>query len=219
MYIDGLYLILKWYRFCTRPIMNTCVTNLDQLREYDVSQEAAFVPELVTASSLPPLFTPIEALVSDPSLAESITSAKLRGKVQELPRYHQDDFVNLTVAEKRRMLVILTFVAHGYVWGNGDVKSRLPETIAVPLCHLSEELGIVPLGTYATTVLWNSRMKDRAQGWVLENVLIDFTFTGTDDEALFYKVRYEASHFIVAIKPRLTLVFQVFVLKLLEQEH
>jgi indoleamine 2,3-dioxygenase len=92
--------------------------------------------------------------------------------------------------EKRRLMVILAFAAHGYVWGNGDqILDRLPPQIAVPLDLLSNELGTVPLGTYATTVLWNSRRKNPAVGWSLDNVSIDFTFTGTKDEAWFYTVR------------------------------
>ena len=202
----------------TRTKMTPCITNLDQLGEYDISLETAFVPEVVTASSLPPLFTLVEALVVDPPLADAIASSGLRSKVHDLPQYQRDDILNLDVAEQRRLFVILTFVAQGYVWGNGkdSVKPQLAEQIAAPLDYLGKILGITPLGTYASTVLWNSRLKDPVKGWILENVSIDFTFTGTEDESWFYKIRYG-----VAPSPNsmLTSHVLVYVLKLLGHEH
>jgi hypothetical protein len=201
--------------------MDACITNLGQLGGYDVSLETAFVPELTAAFSLPPLFAPIEALVSDPPLADAISSLKLRSKVEELPRYRRGDFVNLALAEKRRLFVILTFMAHGYVWGNGNapVETQLPEEIALPLDHLGKELGITPLGTYTSTVLWNSRLKDHAKGWILDNVMINFTFTDTDNESWFHKVRYDVSLSQYPIDvPLADFNISVLVLKLLGQE-
>ncbi|KIW21961.1 uncharacterized protein PV07_12637 [Cladophialophora immunda] len=170
--------------------MTANIIDLGALSRYDISLETAFVPEVATATSLPPPFAPIEGLLSHPPLPEAISSGELRDKVRELPLYRPGDCSRLSLAEKRRMLVILTFVAHGYIWGNGvlPVIDRLPESISVLLDRLSAELGTAPLGTYASTVLWNSRRKDEAKGWTLDNVSIDLTFTDTTDENWFYNV-------------------------------
>ncbi|KIW86658.1 uncharacterized protein Z519_12713 [Cladophialophora bantiana CBS 173.52] len=164
--------------------------NLSQLDQYEISQWTAFVPQLPSATSLPPQFRQVEELIVDPPLHEAISSLRLRTKVDGLPLYYWYDFAVLSSTEKKRLLVILTFVAHGYIWGNGlgPPLDTLPKQIALPLSYLSKELGIAPLGTYASTVLWNSRRKDPARGWSLDNVSIDLTFTGTEDESWFYKV-------------------------------
>ena len=159
--------------------------------EYEVAQETAFVPPYPPPTSLPPQFQIFEDLVSHPPLHEAISSLEVRTKVDKLSNCPPEFFDVLSVAEKRRLMVILAFVAHGYIWGNGDqILDRLPPQVALPLDFLSKVLGTVPLGTYATTVLWNSRLKDPNAGWSLDNVSIDFTFTGTKDESWFYKVRY-----------------------------
>ena len=179
------------FRFHGSRTMTAHITDLTQLSWYGVSSETGFVPDLVTASSLPSHFALVEGLTSDPPLAEAISLSILREKVHALPQYQLENYAQLSLSEKRRLLVILTFVAHGYVWGNGDdlIMNRLPESIAIPLEYLSKDLGTAPLGTYASTVLWNSRLKNDAKNWSLDNVSIDFTFTGTKDEIWFYQVR------------------------------
>ncbi|KAF2158398.1 hypothetical protein M409DRAFT_31084 [Zasmidium cellare ATCC 36951] len=97
---------------------------------------------------------------------------------------------NLGKDERQRAFKIMGFVAHAYVWGNGEVEvlRQLPSQLAIPLHRLGEEFGMTPLATYATTVLWNCSLNDPDGGWVPENVDVDLTFTGTHDEKRFYAV-------------------------------
>ena len=79
------------------------------------------------ATSLPPQFQKFEYLVSNPPLHEAISSLEIRTKVDKLPNCPPEFFDVLSVAEKRRLMVILAFAAHGYIWGNGDqILDRLP---------------------------------------------------------------------------------------------
>ncbi|WFD35238.1 hypothetical protein MCUN1_002089 [Malassezia cuniculi] len=68
----------------------------------------------------------------------------------------------------------------------GRYASTLPASIAVPLAESSRALGLPPVLTYATTVLWNWGLIDPAKGMVPENMKILETFTQTASERHFF---------------------------------
>lgn len=83
------------------------------------------------------------------------------------------------------------------IWSRRDLISvdeheqydaLLPSSLAVPLLALSEKLGLPPVLTYATTVLWNWTLKDPSAGLVASNMRIKETFTNTQSEAHFYLI-------------------------------
>jgi indoleamine 2,3-dioxygenase len=167
----------------------TTLLSISDLEGFDVSPVLGFVPLEGLMECLPPSHVAVEDLVQRPELPEAIRSFVLREKVAAFPS--NLDFMTLTTAQLRRAMVILSFVAHAYIWGNemATPLSELPKQLAVPLVQIGGLLGIAPLGTYATTVLWNCRLAVPQVGWTKENVMIDFTFTGTEDEKLFYNIR------------------------------
>lgn len=163
---------------------------MDQLLDpprHDMSPGYGFLPNHPPATSLPPTHTAYEDLVRSPPLHEAIQSHELRHKVTTLSTLPVN---NLNLVHKRRAYVILSFVAHGYIWGNGtEILSELPPQLSQPLAELGEELGIHPLGTYASTVLWNCWTDLPPEEWSTENVAVDLTFTGSKDEEAFYAIR------------------------------
>lgn len=65
---------------------------------------------------------------------------------------------------------------------------RLPASLAVPFVAVSDRLGLPPVLTYATTVLWNWTLIDPARGMVPSNMRMQETFTNTPSEAHFYYI-------------------------------
>lgn len=95
------------------------------------------------------------------------------------------------MAEKRRAYVILSFIAHGYIWGGSKPKDRLPACIAVPWDLVSEELEIRPVATLSAVSLWNYTTLfplKRDEDLTLENLTTLHTFTGTPSESWFYLI-------------------------------
>ncbi|KAF2164274.1 hypothetical protein M409DRAFT_56562 [Zasmidium cellare ATCC 36951] len=158
------------------------------LRRWSYSIESAFLPSTSCKSILPASHAAFEDLISDPPFHVAATGRILREKVDRIAIL--DNYEGLQTEEKQRALKILGFVAHAYIWGDGntEILQQLPPQLAIPLHSLAEELGIAPLATYATTVLWNCSLIQPERGWCPENVEVDLTFTGTSDEELFYAV-------------------------------
>lgn len=119
------------------------------------------------------------------NLVEDNKNNLLRDKVNKLPLL---DHNLLNDDEIERAVVVLTFIAHVYVWGTGDVCDTLPDVISIPLCALSEKLNMPPLGTYASTILWNWKLIDPSLAPSLDNLDVLHTFSGTNDERWFYIV-------------------------------
>ena len=63
----------------------------------------------------------------------------------------------------------------------------VPKTLAVPLVAVSKLLGIAPVLTYADTVLWNAYPTNPALPLTLDNLHFEHLFSGTEDEAEFYR--------------------------------
>lgn len=69
---------------------------------------------------------------------------------------------------------------------SGKFVSSVPAPISVPLRESSNALGLPPVLTYASTVLWNWGLIDPEMGMVPENMRILETFTHTPSEHHFF---------------------------------
>ncbi|PKI83766.1 hypothetical protein MVES1_002730 [Malassezia vespertilionis] len=98
----------------------------------------------------------------------------------DLGQYEQDEHKAEEIARVKRS-------RHG-AEGKDDFVSRLPASLAVPWKLVNEQLGLPPVLTYATTVLWNWALEDPAAGMQLSNLRILETFTDTESEAHFYRI-------------------------------
>lgn len=108
------------------------------------------------------------------------------------------DHIGRRPGELRRAYSVLGFMAHAYVWATGTPRDVLPECVAGPLLHAADILGVPPLATYSSLVLWNFKVADEclqteSRCLDLENITTINTFTGTVDESWFYlvSVRFE----------------------------
>ncbi|KAK3381831.1 Indoleamine 2,3-dioxygenase [Podospora didyma] len=156
------------------------------LADYGISPTHGFLPEVLPLTRLPdPYYNKWEAIVAN--LPALILSKRLRGVVDRLP-------VLSTIglehdAEWRRAYSLLSFMAHGYIWGGDSPSDRLPPSITVPLLKVSQHLEVPPVATYAALCLWNFKplfMDEDIDN--LENLATLNTFTGSIDESWFYLV-------------------------------
>lgn len=165
---------------------NSCSLHLS---DYQISLETGYLPARPPLTRLPgEYFAEWEDLIS--LLPELNRTKQLRTAVHKLP---ERDFSHLTLKseeEWKRAYVLLTFIGQSYIWGEGEkgLVDRVPKVIAKPWYAVSDHLCVKPVVCYATTVLYNFSLKDRAGLWAGENFTITNTFTGTDDETWFYIV-------------------------------
>ncbi|KAK4107730.1 Indoleamine 2,3-dioxygenase [Canariomyces notabilis] len=94
-----------------------------------------------------------------------------------------------TEPEWRRAYVVLSFLAHAYIWGDDTPAEVLPPQITVPFLEVSRHLGLPPVATYASLNLWNFRTTNGSKDFTdLDSIHAVNTFTGTEDESWFYMV-------------------------------
>ncbi|CAK5263894.1 unnamed protein product [Mycena citricolor] len=91
----------------------------------------------------------------------------------------------------QRAHVVLAFLTHYFIHSappaSSDLPCLVPRALAVPLVAVSRDLGIAPVLTYADTVLWNYELIDAAQPASATNIEYHNLFSGTEDEAEFYR--------------------------------
>lgn len=68
----------------------------------------------------------------------------------------------------------------------GLYASTIPSSLSIPFVSLSNQLGLPPILTYSTTVLWNWSLPNPSLPLSSTNYSIPTTFTNTKDEQHFY---------------------------------
>lgn len=83
---------------------------------------------------------------------------------------------------------MLSFLAHFYIHSQppSNTTHTIPASIAIPWHITSSALGLPPILTYASTVLWNWEYIDKSKGLALGNFRTPITFTQSRDEEHFY---------------------------------
>lgn len=156
------------------------------LSDYGISPKHGFLPDVLPLTRLPdPYYNKWESIGTN--LQNLILSKRLRGVIDRLP-------VLSTIglehdAEWRRAYMLLTFFAHGYIWGGDTPCDRVPPSISVPLLQICSHLEVPPVSTYAASVLWNFKplfIDEDIDD--LDNLATLVTFTGSLDESWFYLV-------------------------------
>ncbi|OLY82009.1 Indoleamine 2,3-dioxygenase [Smittium mucronatum] len=156
------------------------------LAAYDVNLINGFVPlEEPIARLSDSYYKPWE------DLANEVVSLQMAGiyrqRALKLPVLSTHRLTNLR--EYQRACVLLSFLSHAYIWGyNQQAEDTLPPCLAIPWCEVSRYVGISPIVTNATVVLWNWRLFEKNTTLDLSNLATQLTFTGTVDESWFYLV-------------------------------
>ncbi|KAI1463729.1 IDO-domain-containing protein [Daldinia caldariorum] len=153
------------------------------LRNYSISRNG-FLPEKEPLNRLPePYYTPWESILDN--LPSMLRDKSIRKSVDSIGVLSTGRLAK--EEEWRRAYVVLSFLAHAYIWGGEKASEVLPPAISVPFLQVSEHLHLPPVATYAALNLWNFTC-DGPDFRDLDKLGAMHTFSGTEDEAWFYSV-------------------------------
>lgn len=159
------------------------------LREYDISDITGFLSETPLKKLKGMYFFEWEAVVE--FLPHYIKDKTVREKINDLPAIEFNDKTLNSELEWQRAYVVLTFLGQAYVWMEGDPDKPikiLPQKIAVPWKQVSDHIGVPPVLTYASVVLYNYCLKDESKPFSLDNLQAISTFLDDPGESWFYMV-------------------------------
>lgn len=90
----------------------------------------------------------------------------------------------------KRAYSLLSILTNAYVFSNivDDPIDVIPAKLAVPLCFVSNYIGIVPIMTHASVDLYNWYLENENGDFSLDNLKSTYLYTGTRDEEWFYIV-------------------------------
>lgn len=165
---------------------------IPRLEEYGIGASNGFLPTEFPLTKLSdPYYKSWESVVE--KLPSLLLSKKIRCVVDRLPILDVKESLLSDVRELRRAYSVLCFITNAYVWGYDEPSDVLPDCVAQPLLKISEKLGLPPLATYASLVLWNFQpivddLDLAGDAMDLQNLTTINTFTGGIDESWFYLV-------------------------------
>lgn len=123
------------------------------------------------------------------SLPKFLATDHVRERIESLPDFE----LGLVVGEDklRRAMVLLSFLAHAYVWGGERPAGVLPAKIAVPWHAVAKQLGRPPVLSYASYALDNWRRLDYRRDVELGNIVLIQNFLGGIDEEWFILIHID----------------------------
>ena len=130
------------------------MAKIPNLSDYNINTFTGFMPNPPPLQRLPIYYQPWELLMDH--LNTLTLSGALRKKVALLPELSIENLTSK--AEERRAFIVLTFIAHSYMYGvpNADAPiDVLPRSLAVPWFNVALRLNINPVVSYSSTALWN----------------------------------------------------------------
>jgi len=159
-----------------------------RLEDYEVSPERGFLP---AEDPLPyledPYYAPWEQIAGE--LPKLLVARKIRPVVEAMPRLSTERLQ--TDRERRRAMMLLSYIGHAYVW-NGDAPAeRIPANLAVPWYELSQQLGRPPVLSYASYALDNWRRLDPNAPIELGNIVLLQNFLAGLDEEWFILIHVD----------------------------
>lgn len=197
----------QWPRCCCGPRPSPLPAAADDdiaafLKSFDVSPTRGFLPPHDPLVRLP---HPQFQLHEDVALAlpRLLASSTARPAIAALPVVSAATTHSLLAGDPqqlRRGLLLFGGLASAYVWGGGnDVVPYdvLPACIAVPLHQIGEELETPPILSHQSNCLYNWRPAAAATEKKVtdplraQDLALAFSFTGDDNERMFYLLTLE----------------------------
>lgn len=153
------------------------------LKDYCMSKERGFLPEIENLCRLPIYYEPLEVLLD--KLPFVVQNKSIREEVYKLPELSTKELKS--EQHWKRAYLVLTFLSQAYLRGTEGLPLVLPRALAVPWYRVAQHLNLPNVVTYSSNVLFNFQLKDSSKGLEEDNIRILHTFTGTTDEEWFYK--------------------------------
>lgn len=146
-----------------------------------------FLPSQDPLISLPKTFEAWEVLAQD--LPKLLTSSVTRSSIEKLPAV---DVASLSSKEEHeRLMLILSYLGHAYVWNNKKPTHKIPSNLAIPWHDVATKLGRPPVLSYASYALHNWRRMDANKPIELGNIVLLQNFLGGIDEEWFILIHVD----------------------------
>lgn len=160
---------------------------LSSVDAFGLGNDTGFLPAIDPLQEMPGQFAAWEDVAN--ALPKLLLAGRLRRAVEGLPILSAgaiDDPRTL-----RRAMMLLSYMGHGYVWGEAQAAPVIPKNIAVPWFHVATQLGRPPVLSYASYALDNWARIDRKQPVALDNARILQNFLGGADEDWFILIHID----------------------------
>ena len=149
---------------------------------YEIDPVRGFLPSEDPLTQLPPAFMAWEELSAHvPAL---LTAGKTRHVLDKMP------ILDPVALENKRQLyrafLLLSVMANAYIMGETEQASVLPRNIAIPLWYVAQKVGLPPVFTYFSMMLYNWFRIDPSEPIDLDNLAISRSYQGSQDEHWFY---------------------------------
>ena len=156
------------------------------LESFQISRKTGFIPETPPLATLPDCFKEWNDVAEQ--LSHLLHKKQLRDEVHRLPDFNCENLGSID--EWRTALVLISGLFQGYMWQEGEkeLPDKMPAKLCVPFHTVSEKIGTPLVGTYASVVLYNWRLKDPKEGMTLENLQAIVNHTGSEAESWFFMV-------------------------------
>ncbi len=151
------------------------------LEKFDVNAKTGFLPAQDPLTSLPSSYEPWDIAIH--RLPVLLIAGQARSYIDQMPQLGIDQLTS--EAEFERALLVLSYLGHGYVWGEEAVTNRVPDNIAVPWHAVAQQLDRPPVLSYASYAMHNWRRIRPDKPLTLDNIEILCNFLGGMDEAWF----------------------------------
>jgi len=150
-----------------------------ELSDFDVDEERGFLPALDPLTALPGPYAVWDEIAA--GLPKSLRMGRGRRHVKDIPPLDPADLRD--GPELERAMLLLSYLAHGYLNDSDPPTQVLPANIAVPWYAVATRLGRPPILSYASHQLHNWGRYDAQGSLELENLvrLQDF-YGGMDDD-------------------------------------
>ena len=154
---------------------------------FGISSDHGFLPADDPLRELPGQFTAWEEVAD--ALPKLIIAGRLRRAIEGLPILSAGAIDD--PRSTRRAMMLLSYLGHGYVWGEPQAASVIPKNIAVPWFHVATQLGRPPVLSYASYALDNWGRIDSKQPVAIDNVQILQNFLAGADEDWFILIHID----------------------------
>ncbi|XP_052459601.1 indoleamine 2,3-dioxygenase 2 [Carassius gibelio] len=155
------------------------------LEQFHISEDYGFIlPEPL--NDLPLYYKPWMDIARN--MPDLISSHSLRLRIHNMPLL--ETHLLRTHCELRLAHLALSMMTMGYVWQEGERETVkvLPRSLSVPLCEVSQRLGLPPILIHADTVLANWRKRDPDGPFSMENLELLLTLPGGESVRGFFLV-------------------------------
>jgi len=158
------------------------------LHTFGLSKERGFLPHQDPLRRLPGAeFSAWEEVATN--LPKYLAGLSLRKSVLALPEFPVNRLSS--DSEIKRAMVMLSFIGHGYVFGERPVVDRIPAVLAKPWYEVAKKLGRPPVLSYESYALDNWFRIDPSGPIEMGNIALTQNFLGGLDEEWFVIVHVD----------------------------